>query len=805
MTSSPQINPITLNFHLKGMSCASCVRHVEKALSHREGVLFSQVNLGTESVELHIDPQKAHITDIVQSLQKIGYEPVIETTQFLVKDMTCAACVARVEKVISRIPNVMSVSVNLANNKATVKSLGSIDLSSLFQIIQKIGFKPEAILSHEKNSEESIPSDKKELFHALAALLFSAPLALPMLLIPFGIHWMPSGWVQFLLALPVQFWFGARFYRSGWKALKSGSGTMDLLVALGTSAAFFFSLYQLVVAPSEHSEPHLYFEASAVVIALVLVGKYLEARAKRKTAEALYSLIALKPLTAWIKRGREEKQVSIAEVKIDDIVIIKPGERIPVDGIITEGQTEIDEALITGESMPVSKEVGDNVITGSINGTGRLLVETKAVGSDTTLAKIIHMVEGAQSSKAPIQKLVDQVASIFVPVVIAIALLTFLVNWIYYSSSETALLRAVAVLVIACPCALGLATPTAIMAGTGIAARFGILIKDAETLERANTIKVVGFDKTGTLTEGKPTLTQYKNLLSEKHPDSVLEIASSLQKGSEHPLACAILQKADSMNISPHEVQNISAVPGRGIKGSYEGKIYHLGSARYMQEIGVSLNNIEPLIQKEQKNGATLSYLAYLEPEPELLAFFAFSDQPRKNSANAITALKNRHILPVMITGDTHAAAETIAKQLGINIFRSDVLPEDKVSTILELKQNYGNVAMVGDGVNDAPALAAADLGIAMGSGTDAAMEAAGMTLMRSDPQTVVDALDIAHQTQRKIKQNLFWAFIYNCMGIPLAACGFLSPTLAGAAMAFSSVSVVTNALLLRFWKPKQD
>ena len=797
--STLQSDMTKLRFGIKGMSCASCVRHIEKALSSLSGVSETAVNLGGEYAEILWNPKAIKASDILNAVKQAGYEPEIRTVQFLVGDMTCAACVARVEKVIARVPSVIGVSVNLADSKATVKTLGEPPLQDLFQAVRKAGFDPKVLTSENDLNTEQQLSDRKEQIHAVLALILAAPLVLPMFLVPFGIHWMLPGWIQFLLAAPVQFWLGGRFYRAGWHALRAGAGNMDLLVSLGTSAAFFFSVYQIISSPVGHDLP-LYFEASAVVIALVLFGKYLEARAKRKTAEAIKALVALHPPVARVRRNGQEQEIPTEEVVVGDLVVVRPGERIPVDGLIEEGCSEIDESLITGENMPVTRETGAKVITGSINGTGLLLVKTTATGADTTLAKIIRMVEGAQSSKAPIQKLVDQVAAIFVPVVLVIALITFAGTFWLTTSSETALLHAVAVLVIACPCALGLATPTAIMAGTGVAARYGILIKDAETLERANKIKAVAFDKTGTLTQGKPTLIEYDVLTGDK--DTALIIAASLQKGSEHPLARAVEQKAKEKSLSDKQTQNIRAIPGRGLTGDVEGISYALGSARYMQELGISLEPTHAFIKQLRYKGATLSFLTALHPQPHLLAILAFSDQPRVSAQQAIARLNAQSVKTIMITGDSKDSAETMAQTLGIQDFRAEVLPEDKVAVVEALKQKFGTVAMVGDGVNDAPALASADLGIAMGSGTDAAIEAAGMTLMHSDPLMVLDALDIARQTQKKIRQNLFWAFIYNCLGIPLAAFGMLSPTLAGAAMAFSSVSVVTNALLLRRWQP---
>lgn len=793
----------SLHFSIRGMTCASCSARIEKMLRKLPGIREVRINLGNEFADVDFNPKEVSAEDIRNTVIKTGYEPEIHKEQFLVEGMTCAACVARVEKVLRRIPSVLDVAVNLADNKATVTSLGKTPRSELFAVIRKAGYEPRILKKNETgNAERSLISDRKELRHALIALILSAPLALPMLLMPFGIHWMPNGWVQMILAAFVQFWLGARFYKAGWKALKSGSGNMDLLVSMGTSAAFFFSVYQLFSSSSPQHEPQLYFEASAVVIALVLLGKYLEARAKKRTAEALQALAALHPPTASVIRNGIEQEIPSDNVVVGDIVVIRAGKKIPVDGIILEGRSEIDESLITGESLPVSRDPGQKVVTGSINGTGFIKVETTATGDQTTLAKIIQLVEGAQSSKAPIQRMVDQVAAIFVPVVLVIALITFIATWLLQGSVETALIHAVAVMVIACPCALGLATPTAIMAGTGVAARHGILIKDAETLERANAIKAVAFDKTGTLTLGKPELIEFKTLQDNGNDTDSLKIALALQKGSEHPLAHAVMQAAEQQNIETDMAEDVQTVPGRGITGMVKGVSYALGNQLYMEECGFDPVQLKEKAASFAHPEATLSFLAALSPQPYLSGIFFFADAPRPSAHKAITYLNTNGVSTVMITGDSEEAALSVARSIGIQHYRANVLPEDKVETIKKLQKDFTHVAMVGDGINDAPALAAADLGIAMGTGTDAAIAASGITLMRSDPLAVIDALDIAHQTQRKIRQNLFWAFIYNCLGIPLAAFGFLSPTLAGAAMAFSSVSVVTNALTLRRWKP---
>jgi Cu+-exporting ATPase len=789
---------------IEGMTCASCVARVEKAIERVPGVVSAHVNLATERAEVVADWARTPVEQVAQAIDEAGYTPRTADRTLQIAGMTCASCVARVEKALLRVPGVVSANVNLATERAQVRLVGDVGNERLIDAVEAAGYEarvPEGASDASGNrSAELVASDARERFHVIVAAILTVPLVVPMVGMAFGQHWMMSGWLQLALATPVQFWLGARFYRAGWKALRAGAGNMDLLVALGTTAAYGLSVYELAVANAFGRSPELYFEASAVVITLVLLGKYFEARAKRKTADAVKALLALRPEVARVRRGGADLEVPVAEVRLDDVVVVRPGERIPVDGIIGEGATEVDESLVTGESLPVHREAGDRVIGGSINGSGLLILRASAVGADTTLAKIIRLVEGAQASKAPIQKLVDQVAAVFVPVVVAIALVTFL-GWLWATGDvERALITAVAVLVIACPCALGLATPTAIMAGTGAAARGGILIKDAETLERATAIQAIAFDKTGTLTEGKPKLVTFDVLAGARRER--LEQVAALQQGSEHPLARAVMDAAHAESASLPQATDINAVPGRGIVGRVGGRNLAIGSAKHMAEIGVDLRAVQAAAEAESRQGRSVAFVADVTGPPELVALMAFADLPRPSARAAIAKLTEMGVRSIMVTGDNQGSAQSVAASLGLADVVADVLPEDKVRVVRELKRKHGQVAMVGDGVNDAPALAAADLGIAMGSGTDVAIEAAGVTLMRSDPLTVADAIDIARRTQAKIRQNLFWAFVYNVAGIPLAAFGFLNPVLAGAAMAFSSVSVVSNALLLRRWKP---
>ena len=716
-----------------------------------------------------------------------------------ISGMTCASCVGRVERALNKVPGVQSVSVNLANERAHVEVAGQMDPAVLIAAVEKAGYTatlPQSETATQASQEQRL---KRERWSLVMAIALALPLVLPMLVQPFGLHWMLPAWVQFLLATPVQFIFGARFYVAAWKAVRAGAGNMDLLVAIGTSAGYGLSIYQWLIAPAG-VEPHLYFEASAVVIALVLLGKYLESRAKRQTASAIRALEALRPERAIQLIDGREQEVAISALRLNDLVLVKPGERFPVDGEVVEGQSHADEALITGESLPVPKQPGDKVTGGAINGEGRLLVCTLALGAESVLARIIRLVEDAQAAKAPIQKLVDKVSQVFVPTVLVIALATLIGWWLYGAPLETALINAVAVLVIACPCALGLATPTAIMAGTGVAARHGILIKDAEALERAHEVSAVVFDKTGTLTSGAPKIAHLRAV--DGNEALLLQQAGALQRGSEHPLAKAVLDACHDQDLPVADVSASQSLTGRGIAGTLDGRQLALGNRRMLDETGLKPGDLAANASAWEAEGRTLSWLIEQSPQLRVLSLFAFGDTLKEGALQAVQQLKARHISSHLLTGDNRGSARVVAQALGIDDVHAEVLPADKAATVAELKKT-GVVAMVGDGINDAPALAAADIGIAMGGGTDVAMHAAGITLMRGDPRLVPAALEISRKTYAKIRQNLFWAFVYNLIGIPLAVFGLLNPVLAGAAMALSSVSVVSNALLLKTWKPK--
>ena len=789
--------PTQFDLPIDGMTCASCAGRVEKSLAKVPGVRSVSVNLATE--QARVEAPAESLPALVEAVQQAGYSVPAHSLELDISGMTCASCAGRVEKALAKVPGVKSASVNLATERAHVELLGQVDPGLLINAVTQAGYGA-SLHQNEKNTEDDQHKRlHRERWALTLAIVLALPLVLPMLLAPFGIHWMLPAWAQFVLATPVQFVLGARFYVAAWKAVKAGAGNMDLLVALGTSAGYGLSLYEWAIA-EPGTMPHLYFEASAVVIALVLLGKYLESRAKRQTASAIRALEALRPERALRMVDGQEQDVAISDLRLNDLVLVKPGERFPVDGEVVEGQSHADEALISGESLPVPKQPGDKVTGGAINGEGRLVIKTLALGTETVLARIIRLVEDAQSAKAPIQKLVDKVSQVFVPVVLLIALATLLGWWLYGAPIETALINAVAVLVIACPCALGLATPTAIMAGTGVAARHGILIKDAEALERAHEVSAVVFDKTGTLTSGTPQIAHFSALDGDEA--RLLQAAGALQRGSEHPLAKAVLDACAVRNLNVPDVTDSQSLTGRGIAGTLEGRRLALGNRRLLEETGLAPGSLAASASAWETEGRTLSWLIEQSPQPQVLGLFAFGDTLKPGAQSAIAQLNARHISSHLLTGDNRGSAKVVAEALGISDVHAEVLPADKAATVTELKKT-GVVAMVGDGINDAPALAAADIGIAMGGGTDVAMHAAGITLMRGDPRLVPAALEISRKTYAKIRQNLFWAFIYNVIGIPLAAFGFLNPVLAGAAMAFSSVSVVSNALLLKFWKPR--
>ncbi len=792
-----------MDLGIEGMTCASCVRRVEKALEQVPGVSAVSVNLATERARVTYDGQPGTAAALVEAVGRAGYAAATQVIDLGVSGMTCASCVGRVERALKRVPGVVGAEVNLATERARVTATAGVSVEQLAEAVGKAGYQAARVTEAGAREGKPSPARRREKLHVVIAAGLSAPLLVGMAGHFAGLPWMLPGWAQFALATPVQFWLGWRFYVAGWKAVRAGAGNMDLLVALGTSAAWGLSVFELLTAPTGH-EPALYFESSALIVTFILLGKWLEARAKGQTAAAIHALMRLRPDTARVRRDGAEREVPLAQVVVGDVVVVRPGERIPVDGEVVEGGGSVDESMLTGESLPVEKAPGSRVTGGSINADGLLVVATMAVGAETTLARIVRLVEGAQASKAPIQRLVDRVSAVFVPVVLGIALLTFIGWWAATGDPVPALLNAVAVMVIACPCALGLATPTAIMVGTGAAARHGILIKDAEALERAHAVTIVAFDKTGTLTEGRPEVT---NVVPGSGVDAaeMLRQAAALQAGSEHPLAAALLRRAAADGAVGDTVTNFRGLSGRGVSGVVAGRTLVMGSRRLLEESGLAMAELALQAEALAASGRTVSWLGETAPEPRTLGLVAFGDAVKPSAREAVAGLQRQHVRTVMLTGDGQGAAQAAAKTLGIAEVVAEVLPDGKADAVTRLRGDGDVVAMVGDGVNDAPALAAADVGIAMATGTDVAMSAAGITLMRGDPALVPAALDVSRRTYGKIRQGLFWAFAYNLIGIPLAAFGLLSPVVAGAAMALSSVSVVSNALLLRRWRPRED
>ena len=733
--------------------------------------------------------------------------------------MTCASCVARVEKALGRVAGVQAASVNLATEQAQVQAEAGTDPRQLLAAVQRAGYEASLVQADVDVLAEPQRRAHDEGWKVAVAAALSLPLMLPMLGDLLGQHWMWPAWVQALLAAPVQFWLGARFYRAGWAALKARAGNMDLLVAIGTTAAYGLSLALWWQTPPGEM-PHLYFESAATVITLVMLGKWMESRAKRQTLAALEALRRLRPETARIRRQGVETEVPLSALRVGSEVVVHPGERLPTDGVIIEGRTHLDESLLTGESLPVAREAGHKVTGGALNLEGLIVVRTTAVGAETQLARIVRLVESAQARKAPIQQLVDKVSAVFVPAVIVIALVTGLAWWLLRGDAVAAILNAVSVLVIACPCALGLATPATLMVGTGMAARHGILVRDAQALETLRTVRIVAFDKTGTLTQGRPRLTACVSASGLAEDDArLLRWAAALQSGNDHPLARAVLDAQGHDAEPAPAVSGLQVVAGRGVEAVLQGRLLRLGSTRWLSESGLEPGPLQPRAAQAAASGQTVSWLftpgstesaeiGQGQGQAQVLGLLTFGDQAKAGAAQAIARLRARGLRVVMVSGDNQGAAESMARTLGIDEVRAEVLPGDKAQVVGELKSGLPageGVAMVGDGVNDAPALAAADVSLAMaaeGAGTDVAVETAGLTLLRGDPTAVVDAWELSWAVRRKLRQNLSWAFAYNVVGIPLAAMGVLSPMVAGAAMAMSSVSVITNALTLRRWRP---
>jgi Cu+-exporting ATPase len=778
---------------IEGMTCATCAGRVEKALRSLPGV-EATVNLTAEHADVLFDPTRLAPSELGEAIVRAGYDVPHETRELAVSGMTCATCSGRVEKALSAAPGVTRAEVNLATERASVEGMaGVLKPADLIAAVQRAGYGAEMLTDDVERDKAMVVAEdrrfKHETWRVAAAVVLSAPLLLPM----FGV--MLPAWLQFALATPVQFIIGGRFYVAAWKALRAFTGNMDLLVSLGTSAAYFYSLYLMLAGPPG---THLYFEAAAVVIALIMVGKWLEARAKRSTTAAIQALMSLRPDKARVERDGTEIEVPVAAVAVGDVVVVRPGEKLPVDGIVIGGDSAVDESLLTGESLPVGKTSGDHVTGGSINGSGLLRIETTAVGAQSTLSRIIALVENAQAKKPPVQRLVDRVAAIFVPVVVGVALVTLLGWWLIAGNFTGGVIASVAVMVIACPCSLGLATPTALMVGTGAAAKAGILIRDAEALERAHKLDTVILDKTGTVTEGKPAVTDLvPNGIGELE---LLSLAAAAQKGSEHPLARAVLTNAGGMALPA--LAEFQSHAGMGLTALVNGRRIAIGNRRLMREKGILTDAMEAQAAGLEAQGRTVMWIGAPDTAASLLGLIAVADPLKPTAAAAVRRLHAIGIETVLLTGDNERTAAAVASQLGIRRVLAGVLPAEKAAEVQRLQAEGRHVGMVGDGVNDAPALAAADIGIAMGNGADVAMQTAGITLMRGDPLLISDAIAVSRATYNKIREGLFWAFIYNVIGISAAALGLLSPVIAGAAMALSSVSVVTNALLLRRWRP---
>lgn len=715
--------------------------------------------------------------------------------------MTCATCALRVERALTAVPGVVRAEVNLVSNRGSVEGLaGAVRAADLVAAVRRAGYEAELLTGDSERDREIAAAEARRMKAETWRLAVAAVLSVP-LLAPMSAAILP-GWLQLTLATPVQFIIGARFYVGAWKALRARIGNMDLLVALGTSAAYFYSLYLLLTGTAG---AHLYFDSAAVVIALVTLGKWLEAHARRSTAAQIRALLSLRPRRARVERGHEEIEIPADALCVGDVVMARPGERLPADGTVIGGHSEVDESLLTGESLPVSKGPGDRVTGGAINGGGLLRIETTAVGEESTLSRIIALVEGAQAKKAPVQHLVDRVAGVFVPAVAAVALITFLGWWLLAGNFAAGLIAAVSVLVIACPCALGLATPTALMVGTGVAARAGILIRDAEALERAHRLDTIVLDKTGTVTEGRPAVMEViPNGVSERE---LLLLAAAAQAGSEHPLARAVLRRARELGqgcdeVSSQPLEEFRSHAGMGLTARVGGRRLIIGNRRLMQGNGVRIEDGEPQAARLEAKGRTVMWIAASDPQPSWLGLIAVADPIRPEAVAAVRHLDEIGVATVLLTGDNERTAADVAAHLGIHRVLAGVLPQEKAAEVRRLQEKGRQVGMAGDGVNDAPALAAADVGFAIGTGADVVVQTAAVTLMRADPRLLGDAIAVSRATYRKIQQGLFWAFIYNVIGLPAAAFGLLSPMIAGAAMALSSVSVISNALLLRRWRP---
>ena len=823
MAEKPHSNKVEkAHIHIAGMTCTTCAATIEKGLAETPGVEQANVNFASEKASIEYDPTKINLAKIKNTISQLGYGAATKKSIFPVGGMTCASCVARVEEALSSVTGVVSANVNLASEKATVEYIEGTDIADLRRAVKDAGYE---LGSETETLEDVTAAAQRELRGVRNRLIFAAILALSIMVLMWAPSFVGKPYLLWVLATPVQFWAGWRFYRGAWGALRHKTADMNTLIAVGTSAAYLYSMVAVLfpgLFAAGGLEPHLYFDTSAMIIALILLGRFLEARARGQTSEAIKKLIGMQPKTASVIRDGEEMEIPVDDVQGGDLILVRPGERVPVDGIVRQGYSSIDESMITGESIPVEKKIGDEVIGATINKTGSFQFEATKVGKDTTLAQIIRMVEEAQGSKAPIQRLADVIASYFVPIVIGIAIITFII-WYFMGPAPAltfALLNFVAVLIIACPCALGLATPTAIMVGTGKGAEHGILIRSAEALERSHQINVVLLDKTGTLTQGKPEVTDIIAAPSSSQ-EEVLRLAASAERGSEHPLGEAIVRAASEKKLELSPASDFNAIPGHGVEALVEGKKLVLGNLRLMSEKSFSLNGLGEEAERLWAKGKTVMFLSI---DSQIAGIIALADTLKPSAKAAVDALHNIGIEVVMLTGDNRRTAEAIAQEVGIDRVLAEVLPERKAQEVKKLQEEGKVVAMVGDGINDAPALAQADVGIAIGTGTDVVMETGDITLIRGDLGGIVTAISLSKRTMRTIKQNLFWAFAYNTALIPVAAgvlyfafgntgvpsglhfilgnYGFLNPILAAAAMAASSITVVSNSLRLRRFKP---
>ncbi|MFC1938454.1 heavy metal translocating P-type ATPase [Chloroflexota bacterium] len=805
-----------------GMTCKTCAATIEKGLAGTPGVGQANVNFASEKASIEYDPTRVDLTKIKDTISELGYGVAIRKSVFPVGGMTCASCVSRVEQALSSVPGVVSVGVNLASEKATVEYIEGTELASLRHAVKDAGY---TLGSEAETLEDVSVAARREIRIMRNRFILAIILGALIMILGFGPSFVGKPYLLWALATPVQFWAGLRFYRGAWGALKHKTADMNTLIAVGTSAAYLYSVVAILVPGlfvAAGREPALYFDTAALIIGLILLGRFLEARAKGQTSEAIKKLIGLQPKTSLVIRDGEEKEIPVEDVQVGDIILVRPGERVPVDGIVREGYSSIDESVITGESIPVEKKAGDEVIGASINKTGSFKFEATKVGKDTTLAHIIRMVEEAQGSKAPIQRLADVIASYFVPIVIGIAITTFII-WYFMGPAPAftfALLNFVAVLIIACPCALGLATPTAIMVGTGKGAENGVLIRSAEALERSHKINAILLDKTGTLTIGEPRVTDIVVAASSSQ-DEVLWLAASAERGSEHPLGEAIVKAALEKQLELSSASDFNAIPGHGVEASVDGKKLLLGNLRLMKDRGLNPNGLEEEADKLWAKGRTVMFLSL---DGQVIGIIAMADTLKPDTREALEKIHRMGIETVMLTGDNQRTAAAIAGEAGIDRVLAEVLPEHKAQEVKKLQGEGKVVAMVGDGINDAPALAQADVGIAIGTGTDVAMETGDITLIRGDLSGIVTAISLSKSTLRTIKQNLFWAFAYNTVLIPVAAgilylvfgragvpsglhfilgdYGFLNPIMAAAAMAASSLTVVFNSLRLKRFKP---